>query len=241
MTRKSKEQPVDNSIIEELNKDFFDELIRDTNFTYASTGSLMTSRMRVPTPLIVLNCIYGGGLPMAVISEVSGPPSSGKTTFLYQTGGLYQKKYPKGVLTVFDQEASSDDNRLKVLGVDTDSMLRLPATSIEDTFKEMFKMLEKISVLKERIDDISLFMIYDSIDAGGTNKQHKAIESGQSAFGAGSMMEQPRIIKQNLKNVFTYMEKFPLFLGLINQVFAQPGQFVTRVSSGGGFGICPAK
>lgn len=221
-----------------LDNDFFTDLMKDTDFKLASTGSLMHSRKKVITPLYVINCIYGGGLPLSIISEISGGPGSGKSTFLYQCLGNYQRQYPEGVGVIYDMESSTDNDRLSVLGVDPDKILRLPATSLEDAFASMFKMLNKLEKLLADYPDISSFQIYDSLSSGGTNKQHQAVESGNSAFNSGSMMEAPRIIKQNLSNVFPYLEKLPVYLGLINQVFTQGvGTYAPKLGSGGGMGL----
>lgn len=219
-----------------LTRDFFNELIKDTNFVIADNGSLMNARDKVLTPLYVINCIFGGGIPLGIIGEISGPPSSGKSTFSYQCMANYQKQYPNGVSVIYDMESSMDDARLKVLGVDTSKVLRLPATTLEDAFAQMFKMLQKLSKLAESNPDISLFQIYDTISTGGTNKQHAATEEGRSVMNAGGMQEAPRILKQNLANVFPYLEKFPVFLGLLNQVFTQMGTYTSSIGSGGGYG-----
>lgn len=221
-----------------LNRQFFDELIKDTEFKVASSGSLMHSRAKVSTPLYVLNCIYGGGIPLGIMSEISGTPGAGKSTFLYQCMGNYQREYEDGVSVIYDMEASMDNARLKTLGVDTERVLRLPATSMEDAFSNMFKMLNKMKALAEKYPDISSFQIYDSLAAGGTAKQHQATSKGESAFGAGTMMEPQRIMKQNLANVLPYFEEFPVFIGLINQVFTSINAYGgASVNSGGGFGL----
>lgn len=219
-----------------LDNDFFTDLIKDTEFVIAKSGSLMNSRMKVKTPIYVLNCIYGGGIPLGVMTEISGPPGSGKSTFSYQCMANYQEQYPDGVPVIYDMEASTDDSRLTTLGVDMDKVLRLPATSLEEAFASMFTILNKIAKAKEKFPNISSFQIYDSISSGGTEKQHSAIERGEGAFGAGSMMEAPRIIKQNLANIFPYLEKFPVFIGLLNQVFTQMTMYTSKLGSGGGMG-----
>ena len=222
----------------ELNNEFFTDLLKDTDFKVASVGSLMHSRKKVSTPLLVLNCIYGGGLPLGVMSEISGAPGSGKSTFLYQCMGNYQREYPDGVPVIYDMEASMDTSRLKTLGVDTNKVLRLPATSMEDAFTNMFKILKKLEELLKDHPNISSFQIYDSLAAGGTEKQHKAVDAGGNAFGAGTMMEPQRIMKQNLSNVLPFMEKYPVFLGLINQVFTHVNAYGgASLSSGGGLGL----
>lgn len=221
----------------EVANDFFEDLIKETDFVMADEGSLMNSRPKVPTPLYVINCIYGGGIPLGVMGEISGPPSSGKSTFGYQCMGNYQKKFKDGVAVIYDMESSTDNERLKVLGVDTQRLLRLPATTMENAFASMFTMLNKLLKLQETNPNLTTFQIYDTIAVGGTNKQKEATSSGNSAFNAGSMMEAPRILKQNLSNLFPYLEKLPIFLGLLNQVFTQTGMYTSTVKAGGGFGL----
>lgn len=223
-----------------LNKEFFDNLIKDTKFVVAQDGSLMNSRNKVTTPLYAINCIYGGGLPLGIITRISGHPGSGKSTFSYQCMANYQKEYEDGVPVIYDMEASMDDSRLKVLGVDTDKVLRLPATSLEEAFSSMFALLNKLSKLVEEYPTLTSFQIYDTISTGGTDKQHNNIENGGNAFNAGSMMEAPRIIKQNLSNLFPYIEKFPVFLGLLEQVFTQMGAYTSTVTASGSFGLAHA-
>ena len=221
-----------------LNNDFFADLVKDTDFKIAETGSLMNSRIKVHTPLYVLNCIFGGGIPLGIMAEVSGEPGSGKSTFLYQCMGNYQKQYPNGVPVILDMEGSMDSSRLHTLGVDTNRVLRLPATSMENAFSSMFTMFNKLEKLYETNKDISTFMVYDSIGAGGTDKQAEAVEAGENAFGAGAMMSPQRIVKQNLSAMLPYMEKLPAFVAFVNQVFTQINSYgMASVKSGGGFGL----
>lgn len=223
-----------------LSDDFFSKLIEDTDFTIATKGSLMHNRPKVTTPLMVLNCIYGGGLPLGILSEVSGVTGSGKSTFLYQCMAYYQRDYPNGVSVVLDMETSMDTNRLEALGVNTDRVVRLPATTLEKAFGSLFKLLNKVLLAKEICEDISVFVIYDSLAAGGTDKEEKATSEGENAFGRGTIQEDVRIIKKNLKLLLPYFEKLPMFVGLINQVFVHPNMrnpaIPAKIESGGGNG-----
>jgi len=238
MARPKKET---NNAIEEISMsidDMINSLSNDTDFVVADTGSLMSSRMKVSTPLYVINCIYGGGLPLGVMTEISGPPSSGKSTFSYQCLGNYQREYPDGIPIIYDMEASMDAPRLKVLGINPKKVLRRRADTIDKAFASMFKSLNEIVEFRKKNPNVTTFQIYDSLSSGGTDKQHEKVESGESAFNAGSMMEAPRIIKQNLSNVMPFFEQVPMFLGLINQVFMQGiGTYVPKAESGGGFGL----
>lgn len=221
-----------------MDKKFFDDMIKDTGFRKVNEDStLMHSRPKLRTPLLVINCIYGGGIPLGTVGEISGPPEAGKSTFLYQCVANYQEDYKNGVAAVCDMETSLDVSRAQTLGVDIEKLLRLPATSSEDAFSNIFKILNKMRDLHKEHKDVSLFLVYDSLGTGGTEKQKTATDKGDSAFNAGAMMEQPRILKQNLSAMFPYLEEYPIFLGLINQVSTQMGAYASSVGSGGGFGL----
>ena len=219
-----------------LGNDFFTELTKETDFKVAETGSLMHSRVKVKTPLAVLNCIYGGGIPLGILSEVSGVTKSGKSTFLYQCMGNYQKQYPDGIAVILDMEASMDNDRLEALGVDPSRVLRLPASTIEGAFSNLFKLFNKLVGALDQYEDLSMFCIYDSLAAGGTDSEQEAAHKGESTFGAGTMREDTRVLKHNLMSIFPYMEKFPIFMGFINQVFVHPNPYggPAKVKSGGG-------
>lgn len=221
-------------------KDFFNQLIEGTDFVKCDEGSLMNGRPKVLTPLLVLNCITGGGLPLAIQEEVSGVPASGKSTFCYSMLGTFQQQYgDNGVGVILDLEGSTDDTRLKQLGIDSSKILRLPAVSIESAFENMFKMFRKLISIKESTGkDIKLFIIFDSLSAGGIQAQHDSIEQGGTAmtFGSG-MMALPRILKQNMANVTPFLEKIDASVHYINQVFMQGiGTYAPKTGSGGGFG-----
>lgn len=237
--RKKQVEEVNDSV-EFGTNEFFDELIKGTDFVKCDEGSLMNNRPKVLTPLHVLNCITGGGLPLAIQEEVSGVPASGKSTFCYSMLGTFQKQYgDNGVGVILDLEGSTDDTRLKQLGIDSSKVLRLPAVSIESAFENMFKMFKKLIDMKEKTGkDIKLFIIFDSLSAGGIQAQHDSIENGGTAmtFGSG-MMALPRILKQNMANVTPFLEKIDASVHYINQVFMQGiGTYAPKTGSGGGFG-----
>lgn len=220
---KKKDAPLIDTSLQIGSKEFFQELMKGTEFVMADTGSMMNNRPKVETPLLVLNCIFGGGIPLGIQEEVSGVPASGKSTLTYSMMAEFQKQYPEnGVSVIIDLEGSTDDIRLKQLGIDSSKTIRLGAESIEDAFKNMFTMFRKLASLKEAGSDVKLFIIFDSLSAGGTNKQHESIQNGGTAmtFGGG-MMELPRILKQNIMNVVPFLEKVDASVHYINQVFMQ--------------------
>ena len=126
----------------EENQQTFDNAIEAlTAGTSFQLGTqVLNSRNKVRTPVEVLNCILGGGLPFGTIAQSYGPPKVGKSTWMYQMMGIFQKQYPDGIAFIIDNEASADDDRLEILGVDKSRVLRLPASSIESGFLTLLKL-----------------------------------------------------------------------------------------------------
>ena len=226
-----------------INEELLKDIIDDSDLVLVEDGALMNtdSRPKAKCPLWVINCILGGGIPLTLQTEFSGLPQSGKTTSAYQMLANYLNQNEDGVGVIIDTEGSTDVERLISFGVDVKRTMRLPAKSIESAFGNMFKIFTKLRKAKESNPNISVMVVFDSISSGGTNKQHDAAESGNSVLNAGSMMELPRILKQNTANVFPYIEELPILVVYINQVSTTGiGGYAPKVESVGGFGILVA-
>ena len=141
MARKSEEVQSSGNLIADL--------INGTEFKFiGQDGELgkgsLSDKPKVETPLYALNDLLGGGLPLGAILEVYGPNAAGKSSFMYETLGNFQRQYPNGVAFIIDSEASTDDARLRQLGVDPSRAPRMGASSLEDGFEQINKILKKM-------------------------------------------------------------------------------------------------
>ena len=143
----------------------FEALTAGTGFKLGEQSQVLNSRNKVRTPIEVLNCLLGGGLPFGTVATSYGPPKVGKSTWMYQMMGIFQKDYPNGIAVIIDSEASADNDRIAYLGVDPNKLLRLPASSIETGFLALLKMLENKSK-NESLKDVPVFVIWDTISKG---------------------------------------------------------------------------
>ena len=147
--------------------DLISELISGTSFEFISQegsdgkGSLSNKPM-VETPLIALNCLLGGGLPLGAILEVFGPNASGKSSFMYETLGNFQRQYPNGVAFIIDTETSTDNLRLRQLGVDPNRAPRMGAASLEDGFEQINKIVRKM-IDDERYKGFPVMIVWDKL------------------------------------------------------------------------------
>lgn len=205
-------------------------LLKNTNFQISNESSVLSQRLRVRTPIEVINCLLGGGVPLGCVSQSYGPPKSGKSTWMYQTAGIFQKQYPNGIVAILDNESSADDSRLSWLGVDPKRVLRLPSSSIESGFLNLLQMLDNLSKVETKGEEIAVFVIWDTISKGLAQDN-----STQSRMNA---QDRARIIKNYMSPVLTKIEKHPFFLGLLNQVIYSTDRYGnTKMDAGGGVGL----
>lgn len=213
------------SAIEDLVKGTEAHLVSDI-----STG-VMHDRDKVRTPIPQLNCIFGGGIPMGIIIEAYGEPASGKSSTWYQTMGNFQKDYPKSVSIIVDTEASVDSQRMPFMGCDPEKTMRIPATTIEGGFNQVFKILDK-KQQSEELRKLPVFIIWDTIGIGVTQSQ---FDSGNQF--SGGMLERSKLLKFELSNLLPRIERQPIVVVLLNQVTTQMNRFGSSLTSGGGWGL----
>lgn len=217
------------SEVEEVYENALEALAAGTEFKVGSEVKVLTTRQKVRTPVEILNCLLGGGIPFGTVLQAYGPPKSSKSTWLYQMMGIFQKEYPEGIAVVVDTEASGDTERLSFLGVDTSRILRLPATSIETGFLSLLKMLDNKSK-NEKLKDTPVFVIWDSISKGLAQEN-----STQSRMNA---QDRARIIKNYMSPMMAEIEKHNFVLCLINQAIYSTDRYGNRkLDAGGGVAL----
>lgn len=230
MAKKVKEETVTSS------SELISDLISGSSFKFIGQegekgrGSL-TDKPKVETPLIALDCLLGGGLPLGAILEVFGPNASGKSSFMYETLGNFQRQYPDGVAFIIDTETSTDDSRLRQLGVDPMRAPRMGAATLEDGFEQINKIIRKM-IDDERYTGFPVMILWDTIASAPSRAQ---VKSGDM-YGGG-MAERARIIKASLMNIFPLIEKQNVLLVLLNQVMAEIGGWRPGLTSAGGHAL----
>lgn len=219
--------------VQDNSQNLISDLISGTQFEFIGQngqegkGSL-SDKPKVETPVIALNDLLGGGLPLGCMIEVFGPNASGKSSMMYETLGNFQKKYSNGVAFIIDSESSTDDSRLRQLGVDPMRAPRMGAATLEDGFEQINKIMSKM-VNNEAYKGFPVFILWDTIASCPTRAQ---LESGK--MYAGGMAERARILKTSLMTIFPLIEKQNVLLVLLNQITAEIGGWRPGVTSGGG-------
>lgn len=197
--------------------DLWDELSAIEGTQRLSDVTMLHRNAKVRTPLSALNDLFGGGIPLGTIVEAGGDTGAGKSTFCYQTVGLFHADFPDGVAVILDTEASTDTVRMKLQGVNTNRVVRVPATTVEIGFARLFETLAKIKKVQESKGvKIPVLILWDTIGAAITNAQ---AETGE--MNANGMNEKNRILKIELSRVFLEIAQLDVCIILINQASMQ--------------------
>jgi len=85
-------------------------------------GHVLPSPTRLPTGIFSFDLATGGGIPQAMITEIFGPESSGKSNLVYKILAASQKLYPDRKNALFDMEHVFDPDWARKMGINVESL-----------------------------------------------------------------------------------------------------------------------
>lgn len=201
-----------------------DKIKGATKFEALGTDSVktFTNRGYVTTPLKALDTLIGGGIPFGTVVDLFGPSRSGKSSYGYEIIGHFQREYPEGLVVIIDSESSIDGKRLNALGVDLtkENVLVLKGPTMEEGYKQILEVLKTIKDEKPK-NRVPVIFMWDSL----SNSPTEAQRSKENVTGGG-IAEAPRVNKEYLKILNTYLDEVDAIIFLMNQVSAKIGMFV---------------
>lgn len=137
------------------------------------------------TPIDTLNILGAGGLKSGSIVMPYGEPGSGKSTFCYQTAGLFHKDNPDAMVHIIDVENSVDVNRLKyVFNLDMDRVMVHYTPTLEGAFKLFLDIC--------------------------TNMSYQQIGSYQNGRKKVKILSKKQVFEMEDKELFSYCEQFSI-------------------------------
>lgn len=157
------------NFVKDLSKDKPDseiQLLGDAD----GAGSSFTVPWWVPTGLMGLDWVTGGGIPGGRVIEIfSNNPSEGKTAHCALFAAAIQKA--GGVVLLIDTESGTLVERLTTLGVDTTQLVISQPDSMEQVFDTAHTFIEDI---RKQGFEGPLAIIWDSVAATPTKTQLEA-------------------------------------------------------------------
>ena len=245
--------------IEEKNTettDKIDSVVKRLNDLFESNSLVSVEKLAednksiqyIETHIPELDYITGGGIPIAHITEISGPEGTGKTTLTIQIAKECLKKYPEGVVVYVNAENSLNIDYIKQLGIDTKRFLILQPICGEEIFFRIEKLLSCDEVKLIIIDSIAALVPYVEIknrlsDFKKTMKDLKDFNQlknneDQEDFenvdvNTGVIGSHSKMVGFGLRTVLLKLPKSKAGFIIVNQLRSNIGLFSKDTPTGG--------
>ena len=161
------------------------KLIGDLNKKYSPEGKpkiglaseIVKFRERIPTGCFMLDAVIGGGIPVGVVTEISGSPGVGKTTLALHTIGQAQRRHGDTYQVYISAEGPITPASLELAKVDTSRVVVFEPFEYGE--KAMNALKDILRELRGNIDVIVLdsvaalapYMEIESVEMGGIEGQ----------------------------------------------------------------------
>lgn len=185
----------------------------------AITYDDITTIDTIPTGILALDKVLGGGVPVGRMIELLGDPSSGKTTLALTILANAQKKFTDKQVLYVDAEHALDLPWAVKIGVDvTNRFIHSHPITGEEAFAIIEDALETGQISVVVIDSVAALM----------PEAEKENEIGQANIGL-----QARLVAQAIRRLNSLMPKHrEILIIFINQQRAQIGGGPTSFSFG---------
>ena len=191
-----------------------------------SKSVFFASKDMTKTDLPILNIALSGetfGGFTSGITLLAGASKCYKSMLCLYALKAYLNKYPEGIALFYDCEFGTPTAYMESMGIDTERVIHIPITNIEELTFDLTKRLEEI----ERGDKV--FVLIDSIGNLASKREY------ENAINENSAKDMSRA--QALKGFFRVitphvtMKDIPLFG--VAHVYQETGMFPKTIVSGG--------
>jgi RecA/RadA recombinase len=201
-----------------------------------SESKLFSEKDEVPTSIYAINIALSGDIDggmRAGILSIAANSRHFKTSFSLLIASAYMKKHKDAVLVFYDSEFGSGNTAFKSFGIDTERVLHIPITNIEEITFDLSSKLDNNNPDGIKRGD-KVFILVDSIgNLASTKEAANAVEGhGASDFGlrAKSLKSFYRIITPHLT-----LKNIPMVV--INHVYEEMKLYGKTIMSGGSGGM----
>lgn len=181
----------------------------------------------IPTGLLSLDYVMGGGIPSGRVIEIfSNNPSEGKTAHCALFAAAVQKA--GGLCLLIDTESGVLIERLITLGVNTDDLVIAQPSTMEEVFNTIHIFIEEI---RKQGFTGPLVAIWDSVAATATQSQLEA------PYDQNLYAPQARVLSSGLRKLLPVLRESDATLICANQVRETMATYGEQRQSVGGMGL----
>ena len=171
--------------------------------------------------------IYGG-IPTNKITAFAGETATGKTFFVLGIVKQFLADNPSGGVLYFESESALTKQMIESRGIDTERMVILPVTTIQEFTHQALKVVEN-----HTDTDKPLMLCLDSLGMLSTTKEVTDISDGKETKD----MTRAQLVKGSFRVLTLKLGKAGIPLLVTNHTYKQVGTMFPQDVMGGGSGI----
>jgi hypothetical protein len=179
-----------------------------------------------PTDLPILNIAFSGTLDGGLLpglTVVAGESKSFKTMLSLYCMKAFLDKNQTGVALFYDSEFGVTPEYLDSFGIDTDRVIHIPITDVEQL---KFDMLQKLQAVEA---NEKVFVMIDSIGNLASKKEVEDAENEKSVAD----MSRAKSLKSLFRIVTPYLTTKSIPCLAINHIYKEIGMYPKSIVSGG--------
>ena len=181
----------------------------------------------IPTNIPMLNVALSGkldgGLSPGILS-IAAESKHFKSSFALVLGSAFQQKYPEGIILFYDSEFGMPQQYFKQFGIDTNRVLHIPITDVEELKHDLVNQLNNINRGEK------IFIILDSLGNLASKKEVEDTLDGKSVAD----MSRAKQLKSLFRMITPHITLKDIPMIVINHVYKEIGtMFPKNIPSGG--------
>ena len=209
------------SIMDKLKKN---SKVKETSIL--SDSKFFTEQDMVPTDVPMMNVALSGSMEGGLapgLTVLAGPSKHFKTSFGLIMASAYLKKYPDSVMLFYDSEFGSPQSYFENFDIDTNRVLHVPVTNVEELKFDIVGQLEAM----ERNDKVVIV-----IDSVGNLASKKELEDAINEKSVADM-SRAKALKGLFRMCTPYLNMKDIPLIAVNHTYQEIGLFPKAIVSGG--------
>ena len=183
----------------------------------------------IQTPVPMLNVALSGkvdgGLSPGLL-VIAAESKHFKSSFALVLGNAFQQKYPEGIILFYDSEFGMPQQYFKQFGIDTNRVVHVPITDVEELKHDIVNQLNNITRGEK------VFIILDSLGNLASKKEVEDALEGKSVAD----MSRARQFKSLFRMVTPHLTLKDIPMVVINHVYKEIGTMFPKTIPGGGTG-----
>ena len=173
--------------------------------------------------------IYGG-VPGNKITAIAGESSTGKTFFCLGIVQHFLESNPEAGVIYFESESAISKQMIEDRGIDSNRMLIVPVTTVQEFRLQSIKILDKYMSMKDQKP--MMFVLY-SLGMLSTSKEVEDSEAGKETRD----MTRAQVVKSIFRVLTLKLGKADVPLLVTNHTYDVVGAYIPTKEMGGGSGL----